>query len=110
MQVHYGEGIVNQTGPESCAVYREVCCEALTGESVGQPLSWSVVEQVAKPDRHRALYPAEFGGGARAGSRRLIHPYRIPWPDIVPRQHAGGDAAVAAHRIVAAYAKDFFHP
>ena len=39
VQVHYGEGIVNQTGPESCAVYREVCCEALTGERAGQPLS-----------------------------------------------------------------------
>ncbi len=39
MQVHYGEGVANHTGPESCAVYREVCGEALTGERAGQPLS-----------------------------------------------------------------------
>ena len=38
MQVHYGEGIANHTGPESCAAYREVCGEALTGERAGQPL------------------------------------------------------------------------
>jgi hypothetical protein len=39
VQVHYGEGVANHTGPESCAVYREVCGEALTGERAGQPLS-----------------------------------------------------------------------
>ena len=39
MQVHYGEGVANHTGPESCAVYREVCGEALTGVRAGQPLS-----------------------------------------------------------------------
>src|ERR1700736_3961900 len=39
VQVHYGEGIANHTGPESCAAYREVCGEALTGERAGQPLS-----------------------------------------------------------------------
>ena len=39
VQVHYGEGIANHTGPESCVVYREVCHEALTGERAGQPLS-----------------------------------------------------------------------
>jgi reverse transcriptase-like protein len=39
VQVHYGEGLANHTGPESCAVYREVCGEALTGERAGQPLS-----------------------------------------------------------------------
>ena len=39
MQVHYGEGVANHTGPESCAVYREVCGEALTGVRTDQPLS-----------------------------------------------------------------------
>ena len=39
MQVHYGEGVANHTDPESCAAYREVCGEALTGERAGQPLS-----------------------------------------------------------------------
>ena len=42
MQVHYGEGVANHTGPESCAVYREVCGEALTGERAGQPLSYEI--------------------------------------------------------------------
>src|SRR5260370_5623048 len=41
-QVHYGEGVANHTGPESCAAYREVCGEALTGERAGQPLSHEI--------------------------------------------------------------------
>jgi hypothetical protein len=43
VQVHYGEGVANHTGPESCAVYREVCGEALTGERAGQPLSPEII-------------------------------------------------------------------
>ena len=39
MQVHYGEGVANHTGPESCAARREACGEALTGVRAGQPLS-----------------------------------------------------------------------
>ena len=39
MQVPCSEGIANHTGPESCAAYREVRREALTGVHVGQPLS-----------------------------------------------------------------------
>jgi hypothetical protein len=39
VQVHYGEGVANHADPESCAAYREVCGEALTGERAGQPLS-----------------------------------------------------------------------
>jgi hypothetical protein len=39
VQVPCSEGIANHTGPESCVVHREVYDEALTGETVGQPLS-----------------------------------------------------------------------
>ncbi len=39
MQVLCSEGKANHTGPESCVVHREVSGEALTGETVGQPLS-----------------------------------------------------------------------
>ena len=39
MQVLCSEGIANHTGPESCVIHREVYGEALTGETVGQPLS-----------------------------------------------------------------------
>ena len=42
MQVHYGEGVANHTDPESCAAYREVWGEALTGERAGQPLSHEI--------------------------------------------------------------------
>jgi hypothetical protein len=42
VQVHYVEGVANHTDPESCAAYREVCGEALTGEHVGQPLSHEI--------------------------------------------------------------------
>jgi len=39
VQVLCSEGIANHTDPESCVVHREVYSEALTGETVGQPLS-----------------------------------------------------------------------
>ena len=39
MQVHCDEDVANHIGPESCAGIREDVGEALTGESVGQPLS-----------------------------------------------------------------------
>ena len=39
MEVSYGEGLATHTGPESCAVDREVGGEALTGECAGRVLS-----------------------------------------------------------------------
>ena len=36
MEVRYGEEVANHSGPESCVAYREVCGEALTGET-GRP-------------------------------------------------------------------------
>jgi hypothetical protein len=39
VKVLCSEGVANHTGPESCVVHREVYGEALTGETVGQPLS-----------------------------------------------------------------------
>jgi hypothetical protein len=42
VQVHYGECVANHTDPKSCAAYREVCGEALTGERAGQPLSHEI--------------------------------------------------------------------
>lgn len=39
MEVSYNEGLANHVVPESCAVCRETCGEALTGVRAGQPLS-----------------------------------------------------------------------
>src|SRR5690242_13502871 len=39
VKVHRDEGVANRIGPESCAVTREGCGEASTGECTGQPLS-----------------------------------------------------------------------
>jgi hypothetical protein len=39
MKVLFGEGVACHTDPESCAVTREGRSKALTGDSVGQPLS-----------------------------------------------------------------------
>ena len=39
MKVLCGEAVANHTAPESCAATRERRSEALTGDSVGQPLS-----------------------------------------------------------------------
>lgn len=39
MQVSCSEGVAIHTGPESCVAVREDRGEALTGDSIGQPLS-----------------------------------------------------------------------
>ena len=39
MKESHSEGVANHAGPESCATHREVCREALTGESAGWVLS-----------------------------------------------------------------------
>ena len=38
MKVHYGEGLANHAGPESCGVFREEQAEALTGVRAGQAI------------------------------------------------------------------------
>ena len=43
MKVSDSKGLASHTVPESCAVYREVRREALTGVQVGQPLSREIV-------------------------------------------------------------------
>jgi hypothetical protein len=50
VQVLCSEGIANHTGPESCVVHREVYGEALTGETVGQPLSRESFKSVQGAD------------------------------------------------------------
>lgn len=44
MQEPYSEGVATHTGPESCACYREVVGEALTGESADQVLNCEIFE------------------------------------------------------------------
>jgi hypothetical protein len=39
VQVPYGEGVANHTGPEPCADVRKGVGEASAGEGTGQPLS-----------------------------------------------------------------------
>src|ERR1700675_1733108 len=39
VQVHHDEGVANRIDPESCADAREGSGEALTGYSIGQPLT-----------------------------------------------------------------------
>jgi hypothetical protein len=50
VKVLNSEGIATHTGPESCVVHREVQGEALTGESVGQPLSRESFKSVQGAD------------------------------------------------------------
>ncbi len=47
MKESYGEGVASHTGPESCAVDREVGSEALTGVRTGQPLSGEITSSGA---------------------------------------------------------------
>ncbi len=50
MEVSYGEGLATHTGPESCAVDREVGGEALTGESAGRVSSREIGGQLRGAD------------------------------------------------------------
>jgi hypothetical protein len=47
VQVPYSEGVANHTDLESCAVHREVRCEALTKARAGQPMSRESIVQEA---------------------------------------------------------------
>ena len=75
MKVQYSEGLANHTGPESCAIGREVAREALTGVHAGQPLSG--VKSVRSAD---ALEVAE-GNMVRRGNASVVPaPRRLrPW-------------------------------
>jgi hypothetical protein len=76
VQVHYGEGIANHTGPESCAAYREVCGEALTGERTGQPLSR---ETFLIQDADAVTYAEGKTNGCDNASARTVLRGRRPW-------------------------------
>jgi hypothetical protein len=75
VKVLCGEGVANHTDPESCVASREGRSEALTGDSVGQPLSGE--------NQHRgadAFRPAEGNTAHVAIARHRSAPRRRrPW-------------------------------
>ena len=76
MQVHYGEGVANHADPESCAAYREVCGEALTGERAGQPLSHEIF---LIQDADVVTYAEGKTNGCDNASARTVLRGRRPW-------------------------------
>ena len=76
MQVHYGEGVANHTDPESCAVHREACGEALTGERAGQPLSHEIF---LIQDADVVTFAEGKTGGCAIASTRTVLRGRRPW-------------------------------
>jgi hypothetical protein len=76
VKVHYGEGVANHTGPESCAVYREVCGEALTGERAGQPLSREIIHI---QDADAVAFVEGKTDGCDIASARTVLRGRRPW-------------------------------
>src|SRR5258705_13926613 len=60
VQVHYGEGVANRTDPESCAPYREVCGEALTGERAGQLSRGTQIAEKCTVRPRNCIQIAEF--------------------------------------------------
>lgn len=77
MRVLCSEGIANHTGPESCVVHREVYGEALTGESVGQPLSRESFKLVQGADAV-SVVEGDTDGHALASARTALRGLR-PW-------------------------------
>ena len=76
MQVHYGEGVANHTDPESCAAYREVCGEALTGERAGQPWSHEIF---LIQDADAFTFAEGKTNGRVSASARTVLRGRRPW-------------------------------
>ena len=76
MKGHYGEGVANHTGPESCAAYREVCGEALTGERAGQVLSR---ETFLIQDADAVTFAEGNTNGCGIASTRTVLRGRRPW-------------------------------
>jgi hypothetical protein len=64
MEVSYGEGVATHTGPESCAVDREVGGEALTGGCAGRVLSREIIGQLRGADA------VEIGGRPHRSRRQ----------------------------------------
>ena len=77
MKVLCSEGIANHTGPESCVMHREVYGEALTGESVGQPLSRESFKLVQGADAV-SVVEGNTDGHALASARTALRGLR-PW-------------------------------
>jgi hypothetical protein len=76
VEVHYGEGIANHTGLESCAAYREVCGEALIGERAGQPLSREITHI---QDADVVTFAEGKTDGCAIASTRTVLRGRRPW-------------------------------
>ena len=79
MQVPYSEGVANHTGPESCAVHREVLGEALTGVRAGQPLS---------RERNSFRVPTPSDSRKATRSRALSRAHGRPGVVVEPGTHA----------------------
>ena len=78
MQVPYDEGVATHIDPESCGGIREDVAEALTGESIGQPLSR---ESTIFPEAH-VFETTEGTMGERAIAsafplRRGLRPWHV---------------------------------
>ena len=69
MREPYGEGVATHTGPESCAVDREVGGEALTGVRAG----WAMSREIHAP-RKRALRGAD--AVSQCGRQDQVYRYR----------------------------------
>jgi len=76
VQVHYGEGVANHIGPESCVTPREGWGEALTGERAGQPLSR---ETFLIQDADAVTYAEGKTNGYVIASTRTVLRGRRPW-------------------------------
>src|ERR1700732_4147893 len=76
VKVHYGEGLANHTDPESCAAYREVGGEALTGEHAGQPLSREID---LIQDADVVTFTEGKTSGCDIASTRAVLRGRRPW-------------------------------
>jgi hypothetical protein len=75
VQVHYGEGVANHTGPESCGCGREAAREALTGVRAGQV--WSGESNVVRGAD--AVVAAEGNRNGSVSARTWATPRRLRW-------------------------------
>ena len=98
VQVLYGEGVANHTGPEPCAVFREGLGEASVGDRAGWPSS----RESAK-SRVPTMLPNRKATRAAALSQVAIRPGVVRDPSMHGRSLYGNReisllAAGGAHR------------
>ena len=63
VKVHNSEDVANHAGPESCGAHREVCTEALAGDTGRLAIEPRNQKWATRLDTHQFIAEASINGG-----------------------------------------------